>query len=386
MRVVIATGGTGGHCYPAVLVAKALQSTSHQVLFLGGTRGFEADLAKENDVPFIPVRSKGFPAKINAAFLSAIGALTLGVIDAINALLRFHPDLVIGAGGYCSAPVIVASVILGFPFFLMEQNLLPGKVTRLFARQARKVLISFSESAKYIPGAKTTLTGTPVRKEILNTTKEEGQKKEARKRLGLDPDTPAILVMGASQGAQPINNIMVEMISSIALGSNNCGLSNDGLNNICKAWQWVHITGKSHFEGVLEKIRNSGFKKDNFKYFCFPYIENIGDAYAASDLLVARAGAGTIWEILNCGIPAVLVPYPYAAENHQLLNARHLANEGACVLLLERDLTLDRLVKEIKTIMDDSNKLSSLREKALLMGCPDALNKVISEILSIRRE
>lgn len=363
MRIVIATGGTGGHCYPAMLVAEGLKSAGNEVLFAGGTKGFESRLASEFGIPFISIRAKGFPSKLGIAFCEAAYTLILGIIDALKHLVKFKPDVVIGGGGYCSAPVLVAARIMKYPILLMEQNLLPGKVTRLFAKFASKVMITFPESASYLPGSKTVVTGTPIRPRILALSKEDG-----RKNLGLDPELFTILVVGASQGAQSINNVIVDLITG--------GFSDP-------KWQWIHITGKSHFEGVSAAIRNSSSKKSDSRYVIFPYLEDVASAYAAADLVVARSGASTIAELTGRGVPAILIPYPYAAEQHQLTQARYVAEEGAAVLLLDSELGVDRLIKEINLLLENPEQLNLMKLRSIKLGQNDALAKVIKETLTI---
>lgn len=362
MKVAIATGGTGGHCYPAIMVASALQSLTHKVLFMGGTKGFEADLSQKYNIPFASVRAKGFPSKIGYTFITAVISLLLGIKDALKLLSRFKPNIVVGGGGYCSAPAVLAARILGIPILLMEQNLFPGKVTRLFARFAKKILVSFPESKSFLPKIPITVTGTPVRKEITAVSKEEG-----RKKIGLDPKLFTILVMGASQGAQSINKAMEEISK---------------LKDLNSSWQWIHITGKSHFENVNFAIMSSGPIARGFKYIGFPYLENIADAYAAADLIVTRAGATTIAEILCRGLPAILIPYPYASEDHQLVNAKYLAKEGAAVLLLEKELSGERLIREVTLLANDQELLNRIGRCSKQIGKPDALDMVVKEILT----
>lgn len=348
-----------------MLVAEGLKSAGNEVLFVGGTKGLEYGLASEFRIPFVSIRAKGFPGKLGIAFCGAAGTLILGVIDALKHLVKFKPDVVIGGGGYCSAPVLVAARIMKYPILLMEQNLLPGKVTRLFAKFASKVMITFSESASYLPGSKTLVTGTPIRPRILALSKEEG-----RKNLGLDPELFTILVAGASQGAQSINNVIVDLITG--------GFSDP-------KWQWIHITGRSHFEGVSAAIRNSSSenKKSDSRYVIFPYLEDIASAYAAADLVVARSGASTIAELIGRGVPAILVPYPYAAEQHQLTQARYLAEEGAAVLLLDSELRADRLIKEINLLLENPEQLNLMKLRSSKLGKNDALAEVIKETLTI---
>jgi len=326
MKIVIAGGGTGGHLFPGIAVARELLAGSgNEVLFIGTEQGIEARVLPAEGLPlrFITVgKLKGMGP---AAALRTLVTLPRALLQSARLLREARPDAVIGVGGYSSGPVTLAAWLLRRPVVLIEPNSYPGLVNRVMGRLAAKVVLPFpgTNRLKFFPERKTIEIGPLVRTGI-----ERGDREAARKNFGLDAKGFTLFVMGGSGGAHAINIIMKEAAQLLK-----------GIPGI----QVLHQTGEKDAAELDAAYRAAGMKAT-----VLPFIHDMAGAYAAADLVVSRAGATTVAELAVCGKRAVLVPFPFAADNHQEHNARTLARVGAAEVILQKDLTPELLAGNIR--------------------------------------
>jgi len=350
-RFLFAGGGTGGHLFPAVAVAELIREMKPEsdILFIGTKDRIEGRVVPKLGFKFKSIWIRGFSRKLN--FENILFPLKL-VVSAFQSLvinMSFRPQVAIGSGGYVSGPAIWAASVMGAKIILLEQNSYPGVTTRLLERYAKEVHLSFEESKKYLRKEKIHLiTGNPVRKNLGLMNREE-----ALKKFDLSGEKKTLLVLGGSLGAKTINEAMSASIKILEE------------KNIQVIWQ----TGKNYFDQ---------FKSMNGKTIkVYDFIEDMNAAYSACDLLLARAGATTIAEVLNLGIPAILVPSPNVAENHQYHNAKSLSDNNSAILIEDRNLKND-LVNAVMDTISSEKKLSDLKSNASKMAKPDAA-KVIAQ-------
>ncbi len=359
MRVLFASGGTGGHIYPGLAIARALKDKGNKLLFVGTRRGLEKRILEEENFPLSFIWVRPWLRRDWRGLLSVLGQLFISLFQSLYILKKFRPHLVVATGAYLSAPVVMAASLLNIPAFLHEQNLVPGITNRFLSRLwgVKAIGVTYLESERYFPRAKVKLTGNPVRKEILEADRTRG-----RESLGLDPEKKVVLIFGGSGGARRINNAVLEALR--ILGSYS-------------ELQIMHITGRERFGEVSQQLETLSPPQN---YLVYPYLYNMAEALASSDLVVSRAGATTLAEIAARGLPAILIPYPYAAGNHQEYNARHLEKKGAAKVILDRDLTPDRLVKTVLEIVNDSFSLERMSGAAKALSQPAALGRILEVI------
>ncbi len=350
-RFLFAGGGTGGHLFPAVAVAEQIREMKPDadILFIGTKDKIEGKVVPKLGFKFKSIWIKGFSRKINFENLLFPVKLFVSMIQSLLINISFKPKVAIGSGGYVAGPAIWAASFMGAKIILIEQNSYPGVTTRLLERYASEIHLSFQESKKYLRREKIHhITGNPVRENLGRMDKTE-----ALRKFGLTGEKKTLLVLGGSLGAKTINEAMSESIKILEE------------NNIQVIWQ----TGKNY----IEQFKN--MNSVNVKVYDF--IDDMNSAYSACDLLLARAGATTIAELLNLGIPAILVPSPNVAENHQYFNAKSLSDKEAAILIQDKELQKE-LVKSVLGAFNSDSKLSDLKKKALQMAKPDAA-KVIAQ-------
>jgi UDP-N-acetylglucosamine--N-acetylmuramyl-(pentapeptide) pyrophosphoryl-undecaprenol N-acetylglucosamine transferase len=286
-----------------------------------------------------------------------------GLFQSIRCILKFKPDIVLGMGSYVCAPVILATIFFRIPVLLHEQNAIPGLTNRVLSRISTKIAISFPTTKEFFPKEKVTLTGTPIREEIGKVRKED-----ARLSLGLERDRFTLLLFGGSRGAHSINRAAVEALPKLEK------LSSQPL-------QVIYITGMEDYEWVKDKL--AGIK---LKIKISEYLFDMSKAFAAADLVICRAGATTLAEIAACGLPAILIPYPHSAENHQLYNAHYFLKAGGAKLILDKDLTGELLAKSVVELIKRKDELSRMADKSKEFGKADASRKICELIYSIRKK
>ena len=353
MKVVITGGGTGGHIYPALSIAQQLRQSGAELLYIGSGHGPEGALAEQEGFRFIAVPS-GPIAGMSLRTVQSLGKLSIGMMKAYSILRDFRPDVLVGTGGYTSAGVAFAEWMRHGRVVIHEQNSIPGRTNRFLARLARSVCVTFEESVRYFPAGKTIVTGLPVRPEIAAGM----NKGTARKLLGLALDKFTVLVFGGSQGAKRLNEIVLDAIPTL-------------LN---KNLQVLHQTGKKNYDEVVSRQPEGG------SYFIRPYIDKMAAAYASADLVVSRSGASSIAEITVCGLPAILVPYPYAQADHQTKNAEVISRPGAALVLEEHGATGSILAEMILDLIDDPARLERMAHASKSLGRPDATDEIVRVI------
>jgi len=354
VKVLIAGGGTGGHVYPGIAVAEEVRRLRPDatILFVGGKKGVESHAVPEAGFKIRFVIVRGFPRRAWWRWPGAVIANLIGLIQSLWLVMTERPDVVLGTGGYVSGPISMAAVLLGRPLILQEQNSIPGLANRWLARVADEVHLSFTEARGYF-GRKDNLkvTGNPVRTFILG-----GDRATALQEFALADGRPTVFIFGGSRGAHRINEAALEAMRRLK-----------GRVDV----QFILQTGSQDFDGARGAVES-----EQLPARVVPYLKQIHLAYAVADLVVCRSGAMTLAEIAACGTPAILVPYPYAAHNHQEVNARNLVERGAASLILDRELSGERLAKEIAHLLADRQTLRRMSAHARTFARLDAAERL----------
>ena len=359
MRVVFAGGGTGGHVYPALAIAKHLlkEDENTEILFIGTETGMESKIIPNEGFAFETIKVQGLKRKVSLDIFKTGFKAVVGVVKSLSILGKFKPSVVIGTGGYVCGPVLLAAKMLAIPTIIHEQNALPGMTNKFLSKFVDRVMITFPDSEKYFNQKKTRFTGLPVREEILKATREEGLQK-----LSLDPLKKTILITGGSRGAKNINNALVDSYLTLLQE---------------KDLQFVHITGELGYEEVLEKIKNKGINLENQSNLIIKaYLFDMEYAIACADLCISRAGATFLAEIIIKGIPSILIPYPFASENHQEYNADSLVKRNAALMILDKDLSGKNLTEAILNIVNQEDLFNKMTKNARKAGKFDSLHKI----------
>jgi len=355
MNIIIAGGGTGGHLFPALAIAKELERaiSGAKVTFVGTARGLEAKIIPKQGFDIRFIRSEGLVGKSVLRTLNAALRIPLSIRESYHILKEIKPDIVLGVGGYSSGPVLFCAKFMGMSTIIHEQNTIPGLTNKILGKIVDTVAVTYHESMKYFPSEKTFLTGNPVRTEILEGSRERGYKT-----FSLDRDRFTIFVFGGSRGASHINRAVGEALPY--------------LDEYRDKIQFLHQTGDEDFAYMKET-----YSKREFKGTVMPFAHEMADAYAAADMIISRAGATTLAELTACGKAAILIPYPHAAANHQEVNARKLWDIGAAHVILDRDLSGKSLSDMIKHMLEAPEALSEMERISKSLGSRDATTKVV---------
>ena len=359
MKVIIVAGGTGGHLFPGLAVARKLREKEKdlEVIFIGRRNGREAEIVPREGFGFIPLDARGWLGKsLRRKIGSALEAIR-GFWQSFFILRRIHPQVVVGMGGYVSGPFLLASWFLGLPTMIHEQNLIPGLTNRILSRFVNEVEVSFPESNRFFPRGRVRVTGNPVREKI-GKSRAGGRKSKNKGTL---------LVMGGSQGAHRINLVLAE--------------ASGFLKGKMSSWKIIHLSGEEDCTLMVRIYKEAGIEA-----VVYPFLQCMEEAYGEADLVVARAGATTVAEIMACGLPAILIPYPFAAQHHQEKNARWLEEKGAAITLREEELTGERLAGTILSLIADEEKLSQMAESSQRVSKPQAAEEVVERILGLARK
>lgn len=364
MNIVIAGGGTGGHVFPALAVARELkkQSPGARITFVGTVRGIESKIVPKEgfDVRFI--RSEGLMGKGAIGTLRSALTIPLSLIDSYRVLREIGPELVFGVGGYSSGPVTLCAKLMGIQTVIHEQNTLPGLTNRMLGKIVDRVAVSYQESIKFFPAEKTRLTGNPVREEIT-----EGDRSRGYALFSLQHDRFTIFVFGGSRGASHINHAVGEALAYLA--------------PVRDKIQFLHQTGDRE-SGPMKEV----YHAREFRGTVLPFAYEMADAYAVADLIISRAGATTLAELTACGKAAILVPYPHAAGNHQEMNARKLWDIGAAQMLLDRDLNGKTLADMIMHLLQDPEAIGEMERTSKSVGSTDATWKIAGLITGLLKK
>jgi UDP-N-acetylglucosamine--N-acetylmuramyl-(pentapeptide) pyrophosphoryl-undecaprenol N-acetylglucosamine transferase len=356
MRLLLAGGGTGGHVFPAVALADRLRETTPaaEILFVGTRRGLEAKVIPQLGYSLETVDISGWMGKGLRGKISVAPQLLLSIWQSRRILRTFRPDVVVGVGGYASAPVLMAARLAGLPVLIHEQNAWPGLTNRLLSRWADRVCLSFADADCAFHRGRTVLTGNPLRQGMENCPP-------------LPAGDPRLLVFGGSRGARAINETMVAALPH--------------LTSLQGKLRIRHQTGEGDLQATREGYRRAGWDPSGVE----PFIDDMASAYANAHLVLCRAGATTIAELTACGRPAILIPYPHAAADHQSANARSLARRGAGLMLPQQDLTPELLAKLVGDLLVDRERLEMMGKVAHSMALRGAADRILAECRAIMR-
>ena len=352
MKILIAAGGTGGHIYPGVAVAKEImrRNSASEVLFVGTTRGLETKIVPENGFQLSLINSVGLKNVGFAGKLKGLSILPQSFLEARKLLREFKPDVVVGAGGYVSGPIVLMASFMRIPTLVMDSNALPGFTNRRLARFIDKAALTFDEALPFF-GSKGVVTGNPVRGEFFDIeTKLRGSE-------------TCVLIFGGSQGARAINNAMTDALAHL----------------IKKAKEGLHIThqtGEGDFVKIRELYDRSGFQDADVR----PFISDMFHAFEKADLVICRAGATTCAELAAAGKASIMIPLPTAADDHQRRNAEAFEKAGAARVLLQRDLSGESLAKEINDLIGNSATIEEMEKSAKRLGRKDAAKVTVDLI------
>ncbi|MEN8139923.1 MAG: undecaprenyldiphospho-muramoylpentapeptide beta-N-acetylglucosaminyltransferase [Thermodesulfobacteriota bacterium] len=356
MRLIICGGGTGGHLFPGVAVAEEFQrcETNGELLYVHTGRPTDERVMAGEDFASEPLACQGLKGMGPIAKMRSMLCLPASVVAAFGIIRRFKPDVILGVGGYVTGPMLLAARLRGVPVAIHEQNSVPGLANRLLAPLVQKVFISIPASADYFEGRDILLTGNPVRREVCALAGAEKEEKHL-----------TLLVMGGSLGAHAINEMM-------AAGAGQ-------LQQVApKGLRIIHQTGQADVEMVKKAYAEAGLTAEVAAFF-----DDMPRQIAKADLVVARAGATTIAELSAMGRAMILIPYPHAADDHQLLNGSWLVEAGGASLLEEKGLTAERLLAEVERLLGDEGARGAMARSARKLGRPLAARRIVEECLKL---
>jgi UDP-N-acetylglucosamine--N-acetylmuramyl-(pentapeptide) pyrophosphoryl-undecaprenol N-acetylglucosamine transferase len=352
--MIVAGGGTGGHLFPGLAVAEAIAAQGDaSILFVGSAYGLEATAIPRTRFPFRALALRGVRGRGLHGVFGFAWHLPMTLLQSWHIVCTFRPTVVLGLGGYGSVPVAVAAWVRRVPLVLLEQNAHPGLANRVLARLARKVCTTYSQSAQFFPAGKAVRTGNPIRQ--LSCTS------------GPAPDRFTIFAFGGSQGAHTINCAMVDAAPT--------------LTKQVPAVHIIHQTGAADAAWVRERYRERGVDAEVIEF-----VHDMGDAYGRADLVICRAGASTLAELAALGKPSILVPYPFAADDHQRKNAEVLRDHGAAELILNAELNGERLAACVLDLVHDPERLRAMAAAARRLAVPDATQRVVTVCREVEAE
>ena len=345
MRVLIAAGGTGGHIYPGIAVAQEImrRDANSKVRFVGTARGLETRLVPQAGFELSLIDSAGLKNVSLAARMKGLAILPKSFLSAQQVIRAFQPDVVVGAGGYVSGPVVLMAALMRKPTLVMESNALPGWTNRVLARFVNRAAVSFEQALPYFRG-KAVVTGNPVRREFFEIP--------AKRR---EPGKLSLLIFGGSQGARAINEAMVAALP--------------GLKGLPVALRIKHQTGPADFEKVKAGYAAASW---NEQAEVTSYIDNMMNDFAAADLVICRAGATTTAELIAAGKASIMIPFPFAADDHQRKNAEALQAAGAARMIVQQELSGERLVREIRELSQNPSLIDRMEEASKGLAHGDA--------------
>jgi UDP-N-acetylglucosamine--N-acetylmuramyl-(pentapeptide) pyrophosphoryl-undecaprenol N-acetylglucosamine transferase len=360
VRVLIAGGGTGGHLYPGIALAREIKSRepNAEIVFVGTARGVEAAVVPLEGFPLETIRVTGLKDKARLQLVRGYLVLPLAAVDAWRVISRYQPDVVVGVGGFASGPVLMTASLRGYPTMLLEQNALPGITNRLLARFVRAAAVTFEETLTFFPGAGF-VTGNPVRPEFFTRSD-----KEANDTLSSPQDAARVLIFGGSQGAHAINVAMVEAAARLAATGARLAIT--------------HQTGQRDVELVRDAYRRAGLEA-RVEAFLYEMDREMKNA----DLVISRAGATTLSELAAAGRPAVLVPLPTAADDHQRKNAEVIARAGGAEVIEERELTGERIAAVVTELAADPQRRWAMSAAMRTFARPDAAAQIADRVFEL---
>jgi UDP-N-acetylglucosamine--N-acetylmuramyl-(pentapeptide) pyrophosphoryl-undecaprenol N-acetylglucosamine transferase len=353
MNAVIACGGTGGHLFPGIAVAEVLRDRGHEVMLLISEKEIDAlALSEGTKFQFEKLPTVGLPSPFSPVIFGFLRRFGESLSLCRSIYREFKPQVVLGMGGFTSTAPVLAGRMRGVSTFIHESNAVPGKANRLTARMVRAVLLGFKECAPFFPKVRTEVTGTPIRNELRPIDRHV-----ARQKLGLSDDLTTLLVMGGSQGASGINQAMIKSLPLLHAAP----------------FQVIHLSGSRD-----ERLVADNYRRENIPAFVAPFYHRVEEAYSAADFAIARAGAASLAELAAFALPALLIPFPYAADDHQTRNAEIFARAGGAILLKESEISNDLLARKIKEVLGDTQRLRRMSEKCSRLAPKDAANRVVA--------
>lgn len=368
MKVIIAAAGTGGHINPGIAIANKImyEEPDSKIIFIGTNRGLENDLVPRAGYELKTIQSYGISRSLTLKNIQRLCKTIQSIKEAEKIIQEFKPDIIIGTGGYICVSVCRAAQKQKVPYIIHESNVLPGVATKLIAKKAVKILVGFKEAKQRLPkGVNVITTGTPTKVKNLHFSRE--QIKQKKKQMGFEENKPLVLVFGGSQGAESINNSIVKIIKE----KKN------------KDYQIIWAAGPYQYKVVKEELAREKIDIENIDGIkAVPYIYNMEEVMNIADLVVCRSGAMTVTEIEKVGKPAIFIPFPYAAENHQEYNARILEKAGAAKVILDKELTADKLHGTIETIVKEEGKLTKMGEESQNLSINNVEENIYKEIIS----
>lgn len=361
LRVILSGGGTGGHIFPAVAIANALRRVDEktEVLFVGAEGRMEMEKVPAAGYKIEGLWISGIQRRLTLKNLLIPFKIISSILKAKRIIKSFKPDVVIGTGGYASGPTLRAAAGMHIPCLIQEQNSFPGVTNKLLAKKVRKICVAYEGMEKYFPKDKIILTGNPVRQDIINV-RMPGKREEAMKFFGLDPQKKVVLVIGGSLGARTINEGIITCLESLKK------------NSVQLIWQ----TGKGFIATAKDAVKG----RDGLE--AFDFISRMDLAYAASDIVVSRAGAISVSEICVSGKAAILIPSPNVAEDHQTKNAKALEKKGAAILLKDNEAK-EKLNETLEKLIANEEKQKALEKAALELAIPDSADRIAKEVLEL---
>jgi len=380
MRILFTGGGTGGHIFPIIAVARQLKKnyresvepigpskeTSLEMFFLG-SNGFAKKLLEKEEIKVKTILTGKFRRYFSIYNILDLFKAPLGLLQSFWHLFVLMPDIVFSKGGYGSVPVVLVSWIYRIPILIHESDILPGLANRLSAKLSRKIAVSFAKTKEYFPDKKTTLIGNPIRSEIIQVCllHNEENKEKAKNIFKIISHKPVIFILGGSQGSEKINKLVL-----------------DSLPKLLERYEIIHQCGIKNYNNILQKISQLPVN-----YHVFPFLneEQMSFAYYLSDLIVSRAGAGSISEIAACAKPSILIPLPKSASGHQRKNAFNYAKSGTTIVLEQLNLTPNLFLNEINKILDDSELVQKMSDNAKEFSRPEAAQRIAQEIIEMGR-
>lgn len=364
-RFLISGGGTGGHIFPALAIANQIkkENPEAEILFIGAQNKMEMKRVPEAGYHIEGLDVYGI--KRDFSLSGIISNLKLPFVlmktmrRAKKIISEFNPDVAIGVGGFASGPALQSAIALGVPALIQEQNSYPGVTNKILSQKVKKICVAYDGLERYFPAEKIVKTGNPIRAEILNLKRKN---EEAYQFFGFSPDKKTVLVMGGSLGARSMNTCMRNHIDTIAQ------------TGVQVLWQ----TGEAFYNEIpAEEIQQ---KYPQIKIV--PFIKNMDFAYSISDYIVSRAGALAIAELTIVGAPVILVPFPYASEDHQTKNAAALANENAAILIPDKEAS-EKMVPELLKLIEDEKRAQIMAENIKKFALPDAIHKIVKEVMDL---
>lgn len=359
MNIVLSGGGTAGHINPALALAEELQARGHTVSFAGTPQGIEGRLAREADIPFTAFEASGFNRSHPTSILKAVRKILKSTSLARNWFKELKPDVVVGFGGYVSIPVGRAALSLNIPLVVHEQNSVAGMANKYLGKEAQAVALTYEVSKKDFTGSNLVVTGNPVRSAIFEASRQDGLEL-----LDIQHDSLVLLVFGGSLGARHINRAIIDLKERL--------LSIDDL-------YIVHITGPKEYEAVKELLDLNAEQEKRWKLF--DYQNRMGETLAATDVVVSRAGATSLAEISARKIPALLVPYPYATEDHQTTNARAYVDGGAAYMIADDQVGTEQFATLLFSLLEDETIREKMSHAAASFDTADATSKLADVVI-----